>query len=186
MTWLYCILKTELAQIWKYNNLFNHAGLIWNRPSPERIHIFWVHWAAGDHVRVWVTDDNGLIWNYMIIWNAVWKLITACWKNPKLQIKSMNNLCWGEIMIHNYTTGQYEFFFLGSNIHLGHICTANSPSVTVCQSAEYDKRVANISLFVYIGLLGLHPNSGQVPEVENKQLSLWDLCLLELYRKNNN
>ena len=24
------------------------------------------------------------------------------------------------------------------------------------------------------------------PEVENKQLSLWDLCLLEMYGKNNN
>ena len=31
------------------------------------------------------------------------------------------------------------------------------------QSAEYDKRVANISLFVYIGSPGLHRNSRQAP-----------------------
>ena len=32
---------------------------------------------------------------------------------------------------------------------------------SINQSAEYDKRVANISLFVYIGLPGLHRNSCQ-------------------------
>ena len=31
------------------------------------------------------------------------------------------------------------------------------------QSAEYDKRVANISLFIYIGSPWLHPNSRQAP-----------------------
>ena len=31
------------------------------------------------------------------------------------------------------------------------------------QSAEYDKRVVNISLFVYIGSPGLHRNSRQAP-----------------------
>ena len=32
------------------------------------------------------------------------------------------------------------------------------------QSAEYHERVANISLFVYIGPPGLHQNSRQAPE----------------------
>ena len=33
----------------------------------------------------------------------------------------------------------------------------------MAQSAEYVKRVANISLFIYIGSPGLHPNSRQAP-----------------------
>ena len=36
-------------------------------------------------------------------------------------------------------------------------------SLTVDQSAEYDKRVANISVFVYIGSPGLHRNGRQAP-----------------------
>ena len=39
----------------------------------------------------------------------------------------------------------------------------NQTLPTKTQSAEYDKRVANISLFIYIGLPGLHRNSRQVP-----------------------
>ena len=35
--------------------------------------------------------------------------------------------------------------------------------ITDPQSAEYDKRVANISLFVYIGSSGLHRNNRQAP-----------------------
>ena len=42
--------------------------------------------------------------------------------------------------------------------------TATTPHRSVItQSAEYDKRVANISLFIYIGSPGLHPNSRQAP-----------------------
>ena len=40
------------------------------------------------------------------------------------------------------------------------------------QSAEYDKRVANISLFIYIGSQGLHPNSRQAPRSSHQSLSL--------------
>ena len=36
-------------------------------------------------------------------------------------------------------------------------------TLSTTQSAEYDKRVANISLFIYIGLPGLQPNSRQEP-----------------------
>ena len=37
----------------KYNNLFNHTGLIWNWPSTERIRIFWVHWAVPQWEITW-------------------------------------------------------------------------------------------------------------------------------------
>ena len=40
--------------------------------------------------------------------------------------------------------------------------SARAP-MSPCQSAEYDKRVDNISLFIYIGSPGLHRNSHQVP-----------------------
>ena len=35
--------------------------------------------------------------------------------------------------------------------------------IEIIQSAEYDKRVANISVFIYIELPGLHANSRQAP-----------------------
>ena len=41
--------------------------------------------------------------------------------------------------------------------------TSSCYLTTAPQSAEYDKRVANISLFVYIGWPGLHQNSRQAP-----------------------
>ena len=90
----------------KYNNLFNHTGLIWNQPSPERIHIFWVHWAAGDRVRVLETDDRRLIWNSMIIWNTIWKLITACMNNRCYSCYSPPINVRGEILLHKDTMGQ--------------------------------------------------------------------------------
>ena len=46
---------------------------------------------------------------------------------------------------------------------LGYTTIEYSQRLPLGQSAEYDKRVANISLFVYMGSPGLHQNSRQVP-----------------------
>ena len=43
------------------------------------------------------------------------------------------------------------------------ISALDAETSSLDQSAEYDKRVANISLFVYIGSPGLHRNSRQAP-----------------------
>ena len=48
---------------------------------------------------------------------------------------------------------------------------AETSALGVVQSAEYDKRVPNISHFVYIGSPGLHPNRRQ------------DLVATRLYRQ---
>ena len=52
---------------------------------------------------------------------------------------------------------------LGNSPYATAITRNSTPGADVAmpQSAEYDKRVANISLFISIGLLGLHPNSCQ-------------------------
>ena len=48
------------------------------------------------------------------------------------------------------------------------------------QSAEFDKRVANISLFVSIGSLGLHRNSRQAPG-SSCHSALASHCLAYIY-----
>ena len=56
--------------------------------------------------------------------------------------------------------GWVEFFF---DILLYYFVNVIIKTLYISQSAEYDKRVANISIFVYIGSPGLHQNSRQAP-----------------------
>ena len=52
-------------------------------------------------------------WNVMIIWNSIWKLITACWKKNNCRLKVWIIFVGGEILIHKDKTGQNMYAKVG-------------------------------------------------------------------------
>ena len=62
--------------------------------------------------------------------------------------------------IYLWQSAIFEVFIC---VHFIAIYFVKLKTIETIQSAEYDKRVANISLFIYIELPGLHPNSRQAP-----------------------
>ena len=86
-----------------------------------------------------------IIWGFMIFKTVKTFFCSICWQQVMGQIGKMTHF-W-EINILAKTRIPY----------------LHSKSLNMRQCAEYDKRVANISLLIYIGLLGLHPSSCQSP-----------------------